>query len=456
MMPPSMLHRTSWIAHVGLVAAVVVGSVALEARAAHAAPTQSPDARVEHVVALRVEGARAAEVRKELAEALGESPSGDGASGGVSLVKGDDFDRALGKAGQRPPLGATLGLAAKRGPLLDKVRAALGAVGAEVGVLGLVRAKRGGGSELVLLVLLPGEPEPAIDEIVQLGAGSNASALRDALAPLLEGWKANPAPAESSSPSPEPVEPAEKPYERPTHRYGTELVSGSVSFDLGGRFFTYSDPVSTNLRDYDVFGAPGLALRAEAYPGAPWGIAVLRDLGITGEFRAAFGLDSKTREGTEVGTQWLHYGAGLRYRFPFGDEERPYVVAARGAFVRDEFLFDATGALASEVPGVAYSSIRGGVDARIPLGPVALTAFFDYLGALSAGEVLDRFREPTLGGIDVGGGLVVPIAAGFEARVSAEYVRWFYAFGPQVGDPFVAGGALDENVHLELGPQYVY
>jgi hypothetical protein len=401
-----------------------------------------------HRVVVRVEGTRSDELTKELAGILGDN---------VDVVPSGQANAAIAKAGQRVPLGPTLAVAAKRTGALKKLRAALSETQAEVGIVGVVRPRKGG-NELLLLVLLPGEEEPAIEETLALEKGSNEAALRTALGPLLDGWAAKAAP-EPAAPVPAPSDEgaAESPsFERPVHRYGVELVNASVSFDLGGRFFTYSDPVSANLRDYNVFGSPGIALRAEVYPGAPTGIVVLRDLGLTGEFRTALGLGSSTRDGTEVSTQWLRAGGGLRYRVPFGPSEAPYVVAARGGFALDSFTLEGTGALTDQVPSVSYAFVRGGIDARVPLGPVALTAFFDYLGAVSAGDVYDRFREPALGGIDVGGGLVVPIAHGFEARLSAEYVRWFYAFGPVPGDAFVAGGALDENVHLEVGPQYVY
>jgi hypothetical protein len=192
------------------------------------------------------------------------------------------------------------------------------------------------------------------------------------------------------------------------------------------------------------------------YPLATTGILILRDLGITGEFRTAFGISSATKDGTEVGTTWMRFGGGMRYRLPVGPEDKPFVFGLRGSFVKEGFTFDASGTLKNEAPSADYLFLRVGLDGRFPIGPLAITAFGGYLGALQAGDVHDRFRDTSLGGIDVGGGVVVPIALGFEAFVQAEYIRWFYAFAPVPGDGFVAGGALDEYIHLEIGPQYVY
>ena len=48
------------------------------------------------------------------------------------------------------------------------------------------------------------------------------------------------------------------------------------------------------------------------------------------------------------------------------------------------------------------------------------------------------------------------IASGFEARLTAHYTRYFYAFDPVPGDPHVAGGAVDELLGLGIGVAYAY
>src|SRR5690606_5433834 len=149
-------------------------------------------------------------------------------------------------------------------------------------------------------------------------------------------------------------------------------------------------------------------------------------------------------------------GGGLRYRLPLGPKEKPFVLGLRGSFIQDGFVLEAEGDLGRETPSVKYNFLRVGLDGRFPIGPVAITAFGGYLGSLDSGDVHERFRDSSVGGIDVGGGLTVPIVHGLEARLQAEYVRWFYSFGPIPGDAFVAGGALDEYIHLEIGPQYVF
>ncbi|MFO0552231.1 MAG: hypothetical protein U0271_27840 [Polyangiaceae bacterium] len=248
-------------------------------------------------------------------------------------------------------------------------------------------------------------------------------------------------------------------WQRPEEIYGFEIVRASLAFDAGFRFFGYNDGLSSNLRSYEILGAPGLAADVELFPFAPLGFMVLRDLGVTAEVRYQPGISSETTSGTALGTEWLRFGGGLRYRLPIDlgrDDKTPLVFGVRGGFHQDRFVIDSAPEVAGETPSVKYTFVSVGLDGRFPLGPVALFAYGDYLGATDSGEVHDRFRDPSIGGIDVGGGLAIPLVRGLELRVSAEYIRWFYAFGPVPGDSYVAGGALDEFVHLEGGLGYVY
>jgi len=410
-------------------------------------------------VVVYTEGARSAAVSDELKGGL--PPSGD-------IVDNAEFKKALTKQGQKLPLGLTITLQSKRGAIIAKIGKALEEMNADAAIIGFIRPKRPFGNEVVILLIEKGKTEPTIDKVVALGKDSTRADMQVALEPVTSTWTAKSGPGtgdgkpdETKSDEPKPDEP--KPPEgedgewvRPKNVYGHEIFMINASFDIGGRFFGYSDPITTNLRDYSVFGAPGISARAEVFPLAPLGIVVLKDLGLTGEFRTQPGLSSETSDGTAVDTSWLRFGAGLRFRLPVGDKDKPFVFGLKGGFVQDGFTLDATGPLATEAPSVKYNFMRVGLDARFPIGPVAITAFGGYLGAIDAGDVKDRFTDPSIGGIDVGGGLTVPIGLGFEARLQAEYVRWFYAFAPVVGDAFVAGGALDEYIHLEIGPQYVF
>lgn len=405
-----------------------------------------------HPLTIYIEGSKSKDAEELVKSTLPDT---------AALDSNDAFKKAAQKRGQRFPLGIPLTLESKRQGMLEKLGGAAADASLELVVLGLVRPSKPSGQELVLLVLEAGKDSPSIDAVIKLGQSSSKADVEAAMKDLYESWRPPPVVETPDGPTDAPDKPKEEPeekddWERPKNVFGHEIFQVSVAFDVGGRFFDYNDGLSPNLRDYSVFGAPGLAATVSVYPLAPTGIVVLRDIGLYGDFRVALGLSSATASGEEVGTTWLRGGGGLRYRLPLGPKDAPYVIGFRGGFHRDGFAIEETGAIVGEAPTVEYLFLRGGLDARLPLGPVAITAFGSYLGAISAGEVYDRFREPSVGGIDVGGGLTVPIVYGLEARLQAEYIRWFYAFGPVPGDDYVAGGALDQQVHIEIGPQYVF
>jgi hypothetical protein len=248
---------------------------------------------------------------------------------------------------------------------------------------------------------------------------------------------------------------ADDPPPRPVHAIGTELFDVGLGLDLGGRWFRYSDGLTPNLRPYHVFGPPMPALSAAVYPAAGTRIPVVRDLGVEVAYAHAFGLASATSGGAAVSTAWDRLDAGLRFRLRTGGPAAP-LIGFRGGVGLERFVIDAQGSLAAEVPNVTYVFLRAGVDGRIPIGRVAVLVHASYLGALSSGEVYQRFRGASIGGVDLGGGLAVVIAAGFEARVGVDYMRWFSAFDPEPGDAYVAGGALDEMLGVHIGAAYVY
>ncbi|MFT3764997.1 MAG: hypothetical protein QM820_05690 [Minicystis sp.] len=87
---------------------------------------------------------------------------------------------------------------------------------------------------------------------------------------------------------------------------------------------------------------------------------------------------------------------------------------------------------------------------------MAVMVHGSYLGPLSTGATYARFRGASAAGLDVGGGLAVKIAAGFEIRATADYTRWFATFAPKFADPYIAGGAVDEMLALQMGLAYAY
>ncbi len=398
---------------------------------------------------------------------------------GVEVLDDAEFTSALARSGlPGGKMGYALTNPRQRPILLKIVRRAVAAEGLDGALLGRTRGARGGLA--VVLVYQRAEGDPELDTTVTLPRGREDQ--KGELSSELSGVFGPLAPSE---PEPEPDEPSE--WDEPTddpdedededdddkkpfkpNRPGSELFSLHLGLEIGGRFFTYSDsPANTeNARSYEVFGTPGIHLGGAVFPAAPARLTFISDLGLDVSYMRAFGVSSETADQTfQFASIYERFWGGLLYRFRFGededDDDLPVVLNLSLRVGYLGFSFDAEDETAkqikSEVATVEYVLMRPGVDARLPIGEYfAVMPSFGYVAPLDGGEVYERFRSPSLGGIDMALAFAVVPGAGFEVRAGAEYTRFFSSFEPVPGDPYVAGGALDQFVALRLGAAYVH
>ena len=415
-------------------------------------------------IAVYVEGPDADSIRGEVLSAV---------PGSLKVLDEDTFTEALKKQGQKGQMGNVMAQPKQRGKLLSRIRKATEKAGAQGAIIARVRKTRTGGRELWVLFVEPGSEELEYDQAVPLGTSQSEreSALKEALGPVLKARA--PAETERSSGSASSGDTAgsgsgeEKPPEegdddepgsestRVPGEMTTAIVVVGLSFQMAGRFFSYSDGLTRNLRPYDVFGAPMGMANLEFYPAGFGDVPVAKDIGLTASYSMAFGLDSATTAGVPIGTTFTRLNAGLRGRIRFGEVPSP-TLGINAGFSMLNFTYEAPPDIADEVPGVSYKLLRFGLDMRIPAGPVALELGGDFLMPLSNGEVYGRFTDPSVLGIETRIGLGIPLAAGFELRLAGEYSRFFSSFNPVVGDTHVAGGALDQLIWIRLGAAYVY
>jgi len=410
------------------------------------------------VLAVYVEGARAKKHRERIVALVPD---------GVEIVKDSAFKLALRRSGMRRALGYAMVNKRGRRNLLRILKKAV--IKAEVDAAVIARVHRGRrGPVLVLLYLSADEDEPIVDEHVSLKGSETKqlealnAAIGDAmleLAPEPEEEPVDEPPPEDE----EPEEPKETPSDYKANRVGSELFSAQLGLELGGRFFNYteSEANSRNTRPYEVFGVPGLEIAAEVYPATTADIVVLSDLGLFVRYNHFFGLSSKTNDERVFGTTYNRLNAGLRFRYRIGDrDDNPVVLRASGSGGFLNFTFDpedaGATAIANEVADAEYVFMRVGVDARIPIGRFSFMPSFGYLGTLEHEGLYSRFKEASVGAIDMGIGAAVVLDAGFEILAGLTYTRYFSSFEPQPGDAYVAGGALDELLGIDLGVGYVY
>jgi hypothetical protein len=236
----------------------------------------------------------------------------------------------------------------------------------------------------------------------------------------------------------------------PAHQVGRELFVVSAGIEAGMRHFAYTDGLTANLRPYTLNAAPLVTAGGEIYPLAG---AYAVDAGLVLAYAQAFATRSATVDAGTLETRWTRYSAGGRVRVRAGDGGPVFGVA--GAYGGELFAIESLNPSAS-LPSVDYRFVRASADARVPLGRFAVFGDVGYLFVLSAGDVAARFPKSSVGGVAAEVGGAVAIAAGFEARVTASYRRFFYTMNPTPGDGYVAGGALDELSGLQASLAYVF
>ncbi len=274
--------------------------------------------------------------------------------------------------------------------------------------------------------------------------------------PVLEPAKP-PAPAAGDGATAEAHEPS---HARPRGILARALFVAEADVEAGGRDFRYSQPITSNLRPYNVISVPLLRAAGELFPLADASLAggsgLLRDVGVFGDYSRALFLKSSLKDGSSFQTDETAYMVGLRARIhPAGDTGT--VIALSDAYAVQLLTFAASGtSVGSELPEVRYTSNRSAVDLRVPFGNVAGLVGLGYRLVVDGGPLGKRFHDSRVNGFDAELGAALAPGGGWQALLVAHYERYSYGFKPQPGDAFAAGGALDQFFGCRLGLAYVY
>ena len=229
-----------------------------------------------------------------------------------------------------------------------------------------------------------------------------------------------------------------------------------ASAGIANRRFTYSDQVGYNLAPYRLPVAPMASFGIEAYPGAASGVPFIRDLGIVAHISRGFAFDSNTPQNVTLETNWTRFGGELRERLLFPGPhafELGVLVGADASY----FGMTANAPVPALLPAARTIALRFGLDARIHVAwRLSVLAGAAYLLTTTRGEIYEHFRRPHVAGVDADLGFGVDLGSGFEARLAGRYTRYFASFKPRIGDQYVAGGALDEQLQAGLGVRYAH
>ncbi|WP_437757124.1 hypothetical protein [Sorangium sp. So ce1389] len=417
-------------------------------------------------IAVRIEGPNADDIREDILSIVPET---------LGVVEPDAFSKALKSVGQAKPVGDALVSKAQRKKAIDRIRKAGKAAKAEGVIFGVSRTNKKKKKEVHLVYVDENAGDLAVDSAVPLSGSreDRKKALEELLGPTLAQIAPPPDEEDVAKGDGEGEEGAgdeekgeggdekdegdsgteDRGGKRKKNEIGSALFSVELGVEFVGRWFDYSDPRTQNLRPYSVFGQPAISVSAELYPLASTDIAVLKGLGITAGYARALGLNSAVGGGDPVSTTYERINLGLRERLSIG-EASVLGISAGLRFLT--FEIDAPADLARTVPNVSYTLFRAGLDGRFPVGPIALGLGAEYILPLSSGPVYDRFTGASVQGIGALAGVMIPVATGIEARLLVEYARFFSSFQPEQGDPYIAGGAIDQYLGLRLAGAYVY
>jgi hypothetical protein len=425
-------------------------------------------------IGVYVEGPRAKEVREALV---------DDAPDGVTVAEAQAFHGALAAQGQTTPFGRALDSEGNgHDASIKRVRGAASSIGLAAVLVSQI-AKRGGKWRVRLWVVSPsGEEQGPEDVTLDAGADPRGDPeLKNTAAEMLAAYKGAASSAESASPveSPAPAEspapPASEPpasttsdsaapgkdyatSKRPRGLLTRSVLEVEVGGGAAGRQFSFNDGITSNLRSYGVGPA---ALASVGFEFFPWAEdkGLIRDIGLIGSFSRSLFLASSLGgdAGVSIRTVESAIAGGVRFRIhPWGDEGA--IIGVSDEYTSQAVTFDSTGvsAVDDQVPATNYQANRTGVDARIPFGRFALRAGAGFRAVLNAGATAQRFRSPSVEGVDAQFGLSMTVVTGWEARLVGDYERYFYSFGPVPGDGYVAGGALDEFYGATLAVAYIF
>jgi hypothetical protein len=235
--------------------------------------------------------------------------------------------------------------------------------------------------------------------------------------------------------APAPAEEGEKP-EALHIGAGIRIVDRKLSYtdDLFGALSRYTQPL-----------APRIAFELEFFPGAFATSGPASWFGITGGLDFLVAVTAVAADGTRYPTNALRVRANVAARIPIANRLEIGIT-----FGYQLATYGITGEAATKpnVPDTAYSALRPAASLGLRLvGPLWIKAGFGYQAVLDAGQIKSAqyFPRATVGGLDLDAGVVVHIVRFLEVKAAFEYERYWYSMNPEVGDPYIAGGALDDS-----------
>jgi hypothetical protein len=204
--------------------------------------------------------------------------------------------------------------------------------------------------------------------------------------------------------------------------------------------------------------APSARVEAEAYPAAMSTLkGVAAGIGVYGEYDKSFLVSIRVpgTGGKEAPINQQHYGVGVRYRIPFGQNS----VAFGVGYAARKYTADRSGIPAGQMldmPDVTYSAIAPNAVGRFAATP-KIGVFFSgaFLFLMKAGPIStkDGFGYAKTLAFDVAGGVDIALDTNYGLRIAAELSQVGLSFRTKVRD---VSAATDRTIGLVASFEVLY
>lgn len=211
------------------------------------------------------------------------------------------------------------------------------------------------------------------------------------------------------------------------------------------RRLRYNDDLERRLRPFDLV-ANAVAVSARVRP-----VSTARGLSLVARGERAIGLHgSRTSDGMELPTTSSEWSLGAGYDLGLG----PVRAGLQLAYGEHRFHVGDPAMGAELVPDVSYRWARAGVTYEHRLDrrwTLAVAGGWRHLLSLGGLATSAWFPRATGGGLDAGAGLSLQLTSWLAVHARLDVRRYFFAMNPEPGDPWIAGGAIDQYLGAALG-----
>ena len=153
-----------------------------------------------------------------------------------------------------------------------------------------------------------------------------------------------------------------------------------------------------------------------------------------------------------MSTSWQAFSIGLRERLPIGSA---FILGIDAGYGDTASSSTTPSARPRSSPAPTTSTCEG----RSTVASFEGTSPSTPAPGISTSCRPETWRpssHESVGGVEASLGVADQVGSAVELSLDLVYTRFFYSLLPQPGDPYVAGGALDQMATISLGVAYLF